>query len=84
MRSYLGFAISHPASGLAISPWMRAFRAQLLRGDFGAETLTGASTATGRPRRVMVMGFPNRSISLRQARHLALNSGSLKVCSFIP
>src|SRR5205807_4888455 len=62
---------------------IRPLRAQLLRGDFWRLRLAGPSTATGRPRRVMVIGSPDCSISPRQAKHLALNSEALKTRSFM-
>ena len=83
--SYFDPATSHKAdvSLFTMSPTIRAFRAQLLRGDLCELRLAGPSTATGRPRRVMVMGSPNCSISPRQAKHLALNSDALKTRSFM-
>src|SRR5271170_5900944 len=66
-----------------MSPTILALSAKLPRGDFQALFLAGANTATGRPRRVMVMGPPRCSISSRKARHLALNSVALTTRSFI-
>jgi hypothetical protein len=82
---YAGPAISQSAdvSTFTMSPIIRALRAQLFRGDFQAVRFAGPSTATGRPRLVMVMGSPDFSISPRQARHLALNSVALNTRSFI-
>jgi len=59
--------------GLTMSPAISARPAQILRGDFQAFFLAGPRTATGRPRRVIVMGPPRCWISSRRARHLALS-----------
>src|SRR5689334_17145055 len=69
------FAYGRRVHEVALNP---GFCAQLLRGDFGTVSFAGPSTATRWPRRVIVMDCPNRSISLRYARHLALNSDALK------
>ena len=67
-----------------MSPTIRPLRAQLPREDFSAGRFTGPSTATGRPRFVMVIGSPSCSISLKQAKHLALNSEALRTRLFMP
>lgn len=69
-------------SKFTMSPTTCPFRAQLSRGDFSAAPFTGPITATGRPRRVMVMDSRELSISLRQARHLALNSDAPRTRAF--
>ena len=66
-----------------MSPTIWHLCAQLLPGDFRMGCFAGPSTATGRPRLVMVMVSPDCSISPRQARHLALNSDALSTRSFM-
>lgn len=81
--SYSRRTISHFAGGLTRSPTIRPRRAQRFRGDLLKLFWAGPSTATGRPRRVIVMGSPKRSISRKQARHFALNSDALMTRSFM-
>lgn len=69
-------------SKLTMSPTIFAFPANELAGDFQAFFLAGAKTATGCPRRVIVMGPPRCSISSSKARHLALNSVALNYPGF--
>jgi hypothetical protein len=66
-----------------MSPTIFALPAHEFAGDFQAFYLAGPSTATGRPRRVMVIGPPLCSISSSNARHLALNSVALTTRVFI-
>src|SRR5579863_1928560 len=67
-----------------ISPTMRAFPAQLFRGDFRGLPVAKPRTATGRPRRAIVIVPPNCSISSMHARHFAWNPVSLTTLFFMP
>jgi len=57
LRSYFDPATSQreAVSTFTMSPAILPLRAQLSRGDFRTLCFTGPSTATGRPRRVMVI-----------------------------
>lgn len=64
-NSYFDLTASHRSEVpvFTMSPMIRAFRAQLLRGDFGVARFAEPRTATGRPRGVIVIGPPDCSIS---------------------
>ena len=70
-------------SKFTMSPTILPFPANEFRGDFQALFFTGPRTATGTPRRVIVMGSARFSISCRRARHLALKSVALTTRVFM-
>jgi hypothetical protein len=83
--SYFDPAASHKkdVSLFTMSPMIRPFRAQLLRGDFDVARFAGPRTATGRPRRVMVIGPPKLFDLVEACEALALNSDALKTRSLM-